>query len=357
VNRVALSGRIVVGSGELRIGGNSVWSDQFFNGLIDEVRLYGSAISAADIQRDMNMPVAHEFEAPVVSIASPLDGAVLSGKPLITASASDNVSVASVQFEVDGQMIAKSIGDAPYTMRLNAANGDHVIRALARDTAGNMAWSAPVRIRIENKRVADFRFNEAAGSVALDGSGTGNNGNMSAGVTRALDAERGKVAQFSGIGSIITVADSDSLDLTAGLTLEAWVKPSALGGWRTVMFKEGDGILPRYVLNANDFTPTPAAYLHIDFLPDGIRSERTLGLNEWTHLAVTYDGEMIRLFVNGEEKESRSESGPIRVSDGRLLIGGTTWGQWFKGRMDDVRVYPVAVAEAQIKADMKEPIE
>jgi hypothetical protein len=301
--------------------------------------------------------VAHEFQAPAVSIASPLDGAVLSGKPLITATASDNVAVASVQFEVDGRVIAKSIGEAPYTMRLDAANGEHVIRAIARDTAGNMTASAPVRIRIANKRAADFRFNEASGTVAVDASGTGNNGNMSAGVTRAIDADRGKVLQFNGAGGIISVADSDSLDLRAGLTLEAWVKPSALTGWRTVMFKEGDGILPRYVLNANDFTPTPAAYLHIDYIPDGIRSERTLELNVWTHLAVTYDGETIRLFINGEEKESRSESGPIRVSEGRLLIGGTTWGQWFRGRMDDVRIYPMAVAEAQIKADMSEPIE
>jgi hypothetical protein len=153
------------------------------------------------------------------------------------------------------------------------------------------------------------------------------------------------------------VPDSDSLDLQGSLTLEAWVKPSALLGWRTVLFKEGDGLLPRYVLNANDFTPTPAAYLHIDFIPDGIRSEQTLPLNEWTHLAVTYDGEAIRLFVNGEEKESRSESGAVRISEGRLLIGGTPWGQWFRGRMDDVRIYDVAVAAAQIKADMKEAIE
>jgi uncharacterized repeat protein (TIGR03803 family) len=357
VNRRSVSGRIVVGSGELRIGGNSVWDDRFFNGLIDEVRIYGSAISPADIQRDMTMPVAHEFEAPTVSIASPLDGAVVSGMPRITASASDNVAVASVQFEVDGKMIAKSIADDPYTMRLDAANGDHVIRALARDTAGNMAWSAPVTIRIANRRVADFRFNEAGGSVAMDGSGMGNSGTMSAGVTRATDAERGKVLQFNGLGGIVAVPDSDSLDLQGSLTLEAWVKPSALLGWRTVMFKEGDGLLPRYVLNANDFTPTPAAYLHIDFVPDGIRSEQTLPLNEWTHLAVTYDGEAIRLFVNGEEKESRSESGAVRISEGRLLIGGTPWGQWFRGRMDDVRIYDVAVAAAQIKADMKEAIE
>ena len=357
VNRRTLSGRIVVGNGALRIGGNSVWTDQSFDGLIDEVRIYGSALSPADIQRDMQLPVAHELQAPAVSIVSPLNGAVLSGAPRITASASDNVAVSSVQFEVDGKLIAQSIADAPYTMRLDAANGEHEIRALARDTAGNQAWSAPIRIRIANRRVADFRFNEGAGSVALDGSGLGNNGSLSAGVTRATDAARGKVLQFNGFGGIISVPDSDSLDLRGALTLEAWVKPSALGGWRTVMFKEGDGILPRYVLNANDFTPTPAAYLHIDYIPDGIRSERTLALETWTHLAVTYDGEMIRLFINGEEKESRAESGPIRISEGRLLIGGTTWGQWFKGRMDDVRVYDAAVAEAQIKADMKDPIE
>lgn len=51
-----LSGSIAISSGPLRIGGNSVWGE-FFNGFIDEVRIYDRALTASEIQIDMNAPV------------------------------------------------------------------------------------------------------------------------------------------------------------------------------------------------------------------------------------------------------------------------------------------------------------
>ena len=48
---------IGVSTGPLRIGGDSVWGE-YFNGLIDEVRVYSRALSAGEIQSDMTMPVA-----------------------------------------------------------------------------------------------------------------------------------------------------------------------------------------------------------------------------------------------------------------------------------------------------------
>jgi hypothetical protein len=76
--------------------------------------------------------------------------------------------------------------------------------------------------------------------------------------------------------------------------------------------------------------------------------------NAWAHVAMTYDGTTMRFFVNGEEVESRKQPGAAEVSNGKLRIGGNmVWGEWFRGQMDDVRVYNVAVGSAQIKADMK----
>ena len=45
-------------TGVLRIGGDSIWSDEWFSGLIDEVRLYNRALTAAEIQADMTKPVS-----------------------------------------------------------------------------------------------------------------------------------------------------------------------------------------------------------------------------------------------------------------------------------------------------------
>jgi len=47
----------VSSTGALRIGGNNVWGE-YFQGLVDEVRIYNRALSPAEIQTDMNTPLA-----------------------------------------------------------------------------------------------------------------------------------------------------------------------------------------------------------------------------------------------------------------------------------------------------------
>ena len=59
---------------------------------------------------------------------------------------------------------------------------------------------------------------------------------------------------------MVTVPDAASLDLTTGMTLEAWVNPTALGtAWRTAMLKErGSGLA--YALYAHDGAGHNAGY-------------------------------------------------------------------------------------------------
>ena len=51
-----MTGAIKTSTGALRIGGNSIWGE-YFSGSIDEVRIYNRALSAAEIQTDMNTAV------------------------------------------------------------------------------------------------------------------------------------------------------------------------------------------------------------------------------------------------------------------------------------------------------------
>ena len=72
----------------------------------------------------------------------------------------------------------------------------------------------------------------------------------------------------------------------------------------------------------------------------------------WTHLATTYDGSVLPLYVNGTEVSSRAVGGSMPVSDGPLTIGGNrVWGEWFKGQIDEVRVYGRALSANEIQAD------
>ena len=154
----------------------------------------------------------------------------------------------------------------------------------------------------------------------------------------------------------VNVNDSASLDFTTGMTIEAWVYPTALSGWRTVALKETAGGLV-YALYAHDNAPRPAAYIRVGGVEVAVAGGSPLALNTWTHLTTTYDGSTLRLYVNGVETGSRSTGGPIQVSTGRLRIGGNAvWSEWFAGRIDEVRLYNRALSAAEIQVDMATPV-
>jgi len=99
-------------------------------------------------------PPPPDTTPPTVSITSPAAGATVSGTTSLTASASDNVGVAGVQFRIDGANFGAEDTTAPYSISWNtgsASNGSHSITAVARDAAGNRSpVSAPVTVTVNN---------------------------------------------------------------------------------------------------------------------------------------------------------------------------------------------------------------
>jgi Bacterial Ig domain/Carboxypeptidase regulatory-like domain len=90
---------------------------------------------------------------PSVAITSPAAGAKLSGNVNVTAAASDDVAVTSVQFRVDGTNAGASLTAAPFAYVLNSttlSNGSHTISAVAADAAGNSTTSASVTVSVDN---------------------------------------------------------------------------------------------------------------------------------------------------------------------------------------------------------------
>src|SRR5262249_56977604 len=90
---------------------------------------------------------------PTVSMTSPANGATVFGTVAVSANATDNVAVASVQFLLDGVTYGSPISTAPYSFSWNSAtvgNGTHTWAAIARDTSGTTATSATVRFTVNN---------------------------------------------------------------------------------------------------------------------------------------------------------------------------------------------------------------
>ncbi len=153
----------------------------------------------------------------------------------------------------------------------------------------------------------------------------------------------------------MTTPDASSLDLTNAMTLEAWVRPSALGGWRTVVFKERPGGVV-YGLFADQAGSRPLGQVFIGSERNATGTS-ALPLNTWTHLATTYDGAVVRLYVNGVLTGTTSVSGAMAASTGVLRLGGNgIWGEWFAGLIDEVRIYNRVLSAAEIQQDMQVPI-
>src|SRR5262249_19210661 len=89
--------------------------------------------------------------APTVSLTAPANGATVSGTITVSASASDNVAVAGVQFKLDGANLGAEDTSSPYSVSwttTTVANGTHTLTAVARDAAGNTATATSVSVTV-----------------------------------------------------------------------------------------------------------------------------------------------------------------------------------------------------------------
>lgn len=209
----------------------------------------------------------------------------------------------------------------------------------------------------ETALVAAFGFNETAGTQVTDSSGNANHGTL-LNATRSTNAKFGSALSFSGNNSLVTVKSSASLNLTHGMTLSAWVYPTAvMNGWKSLITKERTGGLA-YALHANSNTNKPNSTLFIGSANRPLNAGSRLPTNQWTHLATTFDGSTHRLYVNGVQVGSRAQSGLIATSVNPLQIGGSTVvsGRQFTGLIDEVRIYNGPISQAEIIAQSRQAI-
>ena len=154
---------------------------------------------------------------------------------------------------------------------------------------------------------------------------------------------------------MVVVPDSATLDLTTGMTFEAWVRPSAtMSGWKAILQKETDA----YFLNAN----TDTNHVGVGATFGGVcctvlQSPAGLTANQWTHVAGTYDGTTLRLYLNGVQVSTQAKTGALKVTGLPLRVGGDEYsGEYFPGLIDNLRIYNRALTAAEIQQDMATPV-
>jgi Concanavalin A-like lectin/glucanases superfamily len=202
--------------------------------------------------------------------------------------------------------------------------------------------------------VAAYSFNEGSGVTVYDASGNGNNGNIGS-ASWTSSGKYGSALVFDGSSSFVTIPDAPSLDLTTGMTLEAWVNPSVNNStWQDVIYKGDDVYFLEGDTSSSGLAAVGGTFYNAD---SAIYSTHKLPLNKWTFLTATYDQNTLKLYTNGVLVASASDTTAISTSSNPLSIGGDPiFGQYFEGTIDEVRVYNVALTQSQIQADMNTPV-
>ncbi len=207
--------------------------------------------------------------------------------------------------------------------------------------------------------VAAWGFNESSGTTATDSSGNNNSATLVNGPVRGTGKYGGGLS-LDGINDYLSVPNSSSLDISGtGLTLSAWLNPVQVSGdsimlgkfWNTGMTS------PFYQYGIElDGGVTPHFYIGTSSGLRGAGMGAPLPLAQWSHLAITFDGSQVRFYVNGALVTSSPLIATITARGNGIRVGAdATTQQFYKGMIDDVRVYSLAQTAAEIQADMNNP--
>ena len=206
------------------------------------------------------------------------------------------------------------------------------------DISKAQEFSHAVRVSLGADLIGEWRFDEGVGVEAKDSSGSDNHGNL-VGDSQWVDGVFGQALMFDGAGDRIDCGSN--LDLPTAFTVEVWVKSDIDNSWSD------------YIIWRNDDRPgIRTAGTKWQLLVDGnngnsIKSTSDIIIGAWTHLALTFDGAVGIVYVNGTEENSRVDSTYTQGTTFRIGSDGV-WDRSFNGKIDEVRIYDQALSSVKI---------
>ena len=198
---------------------------------------------------------------------------------------------------------------------------------------------------IDPSIVIYFTFDKDEGDKVSDISGTGNDGVITNATT--VNGKYGQALEFDGATAHVLVTPNATLDLAGGMTIMAWVhKTEFLPGnnGETIVSKKQSGAYTLEVTGwDNRFPEKLSSEPRISGTYHPVESPEALPLNRWVHTAVTYDGNLLRLCIDGEIVTEEQWPGTIDTNSANLYVGTESDGNQpdathgrFKGIIDEV---------------------
>lgn len=201
---------------------------------------------------------------------------------------------------------------------------------------------------LPNDYVSWWRFEEDA----RDEMGA-NDGQLRGSAKIVEDLEKGGVLRLDGTEGCVLIPDDPTLDLCEQITLCAWVKPSLMVGVTKIVVKPTETGADPWELYALDLKEAEGVRFVLSdgtsYAQGGWHAVRSpITLNEWHHVVGSYDGSIMRLYLDNTPVASRSVGTVIGDSDADVLIGRWVRGSFFDGLVDDVMISALPLSGAQI---------
>lgn len=195
-----------------------------------------------------------------------------------------------------------------------------------------------------------------------DSSDFGNDAELVAGKVTFTDGKNNKAAKFAK-GSYLEVPNNESLEFDQGFTMTAWINNQKKNTNMTLLHKTGpstqqssDDIALRFHIYEDyydfNYVPFESQTSHETF-----RYTFDNNVNKWTHVAVTFDTQEIRWYVNGKQVYKQEvpdyEGCSLAHSDGSLMIG-SDGKYYFQGEVDELKLYNYALSAKEVKKDYEQ---
>lgn len=206
-------------------------------------------------------------------------------------------------------------------------------------------YTGNMLLPVQSISLLNYGFEEGSGSIAIDSSPSNFDSNITS-ATHTTNAVDGSYAlNFDGIDDKVVIADMNELDLTETITMAAWVKTTDITKNQCIM---GKNTAYFFTLLGNTTAAKIRLGLRIGSSWVTATSSPIISPNTWTHITASYDSSSIKLYVDGLEVTSKSQTGLISTSNKDLEIGSIWNGWYFIGAMDNVQLYDFTLTNEEI---------
>ena len=361
------AGSITVNNNPLVLGGQTGFVDEYFGGKLDEVKVWNRALSQCEINNNMNCELSgtqtglaayYKFNQGLINLPNPL-------VTTVTDASGNNNTGSLTNFGLTGLLsnwtVGKVTGSCSVFTPVTVVAGSPTpvipiggtINLTATVTGGAQvgtvySWTGPngYTSSAQNPSISGVGIN-ASGSYTVTATVNGCSATASVNITVAQFAS---ALNLDGNNDVVVVPNSATLNPSSSISVETWVYPTSTSpSVQNVISKSNLTNSTGYIFpRTDDGWRTFSFWLNING-QWRVLSAQYPNLNQWNHVAATYDGFNMKIYLNGNLVGTQAVTGTITVNTNDLTIGQQAgYTEFFKGSIDETRIWSRALGQCEI---------